>query len=221
MKKVVIGLVGPIGCGKDAIGEAITKHFDAKVIAWADELYAQVADKFKVSAAFLQTRNTKELPQDQIALIHCEDENFVNLMTGELGYDIHEPRSPRFILQHWGTEYRRAQDPDYWVKKTAEQIDRVTESAVLISGTRFQNEIAMTRRLGGFLLHVSRPGFQKQNTHASEIDIPIEFSDWEIINDASLEALELKSIHLGRLMGLSLVQESPMNQSIKKIRRIV
>jgi hypothetical protein len=59
------------------------------------------------------------------------------------------------LLQWWGTEYRRAQDPDYWVKKVQEKIYDF-HGVVLIADVRFQNEFSFIKEIGGALVNVSR-----------------------------------------------------------------
>jgi len=98
--------------------------------------------------------------------------------------------SVRRILQWWGTEYRRAQDPDYWTKAweaaLAELPDR--NAHILVDDVRFRNEVDAVQRNGGVLIRVERPGFNGANDHSSENSLD-DFNGWNIIlrNDGSLE----------------------------------
>jgi len=98
--------------------------------------------------------------------------------------------SVRRILQWWGTEYRRAQDPDYWTKAweaaLAELPDR--SAHLLVDDVRFHNEVDAVQRNGGVLIRVERPGFNGANDHSSENSLD-DFNDWNMIllNDGSLE----------------------------------
>jgi hypothetical protein len=92
--------------------------------------------------------------------------------------DLSDPDSPygkqRFLLQWWGTEYRRAQDPDYWVKRLAEQISWDKPEVALITDMRFQNEARWVISRGGITVKVDRPDYEDQaiNTqHASECEL--------------------------------------------------
>ncbi len=98
--------------------------------------------------------------------------------------------SVRRILQWWGTEYRRAQDPDYWTKAweaaLAELPDR--NAHILVDDVRFRNEVDAVQRNGGVLIRVERPGFNGANDHSSENSLD-DFNGWNMIlrNDGSLE----------------------------------
>src|SRR5665213_1086744 len=59
------------------------------------------------------------------------------------------------LLVWWGTEYRRAQDLDYWVKRAFESIPAGTNIAV-ITDVRFKNEAAAIKAKGGHLIEVVR-----------------------------------------------------------------
>ncbi|WP_148894098.1 deoxynucleotide monophosphate kinase family protein [Geothermobacter ehrlichii] len=96
----------------------------------------------------------------------------------------------RRLLQWWGTEYRRAQDPDYWTKAWERQLagydlDRVH---VLVDDVRFMNEIEVIGRHGGRFVRIIRPGVAAAGNHASEISLD-GFADWdeEILNDGTLD----------------------------------
>jgi hypothetical protein len=61
------------------------------------------------------------------------------------------------LLQWWGTEYRRRQDPDYWVNKLTEAIPGKLDM-VLITDVRFPNEAECIKNRGGYNVKIQRLG---------------------------------------------------------------
>lgn len=59
-------------------------------------------------------------------------------------------------LQYYGTEYRRAQNPFYWVNKLRFQIAKDKPQFALISDMRFRNEMAFVKAVGGYSVAVFR-----------------------------------------------------------------
>lgn len=59
------------------------------------------------------------------------------------------------LLQWWGTEYRRAQDPDYWIGKLGDSIPDTLDMA-LITDVRFENEAAFIKSRRGYNVKVER-----------------------------------------------------------------
>lgn len=103
--------------------------------------------------------------------------------------------SVRRILQWWGTEYRRAQDPDYWTKAWQRKITAfdLEGTFILVDDVRFRNELDTIRGLGGRFVKIIRPGFNGAGNHASETSLD-DFEGWDavIINDGSLAEFEQK-----------------------------
>jgi hypothetical protein len=70
-----------------------------------------------------------------------------------------EPLSPYGkhvkVLQWWGTEFRRAQDPNYWIDKRREKVLGF-DGVVVTSDQRFVNEAIDTMELGGYSANVRR-----------------------------------------------------------------
>ena len=65
----------------------------------------------------------------------------------------------RPVLQIWGTEFRRAQDPNYWTNQASEKIDAQFDDVPLVfNDVRFHNEIAMLRSRGFVIIKVDMPG---------------------------------------------------------------
>ncbi|HEX9777455.1 MAG TPA: hypothetical protein VGA63_04850 [Geopsychrobacteraceae bacterium] len=115
----------------------------------------------------------------------------------------------RRILQWWGTEYRRAQDPDYWTKAWARKISQYDPNTthILIDDVRFINELNSIKEQGGLIVKIERPGFNGANNHASETALD-DYRDWDAVlrNDGSLHqfygkletlAAELQKDHPG------------------------
>ena len=109
----------------------------------------------------------------------------------------------RRILQWWGTEYRRAQDPDYWTKAWERKVTELDLDGtdVLVDDVRFMNELNVIRGVGGQIIRIIRPGFDGANDHASENALD-DFSGWDgsILNDGTLEQFRAKVEELSRVL---------------------
>jgi hypothetical protein len=94
----------------------------------------------------------------------------------------------RSFLQWWGTEYRRSDDDNYWVKRLAEQIELEKPQIALITDMRFPNEMSFVLQYGE-TVRVDRAGLPP-STHASETALQdVSDEDWSIIleNNGTLE----------------------------------
>jgi len=109
----------------------------------------------------------------------------------------------RRILQWWGTEYRRAQDPDYWTKAWGRRVEQydLHRTSILVDDVRFMNELAAIRAHGGLIVKIERPGFLGANNHSSETSLD-DFSDWDaiIVNNSSLDAFKSKVVEVALLL---------------------
>lgn len=91
----------------------------------------------------------------------------------EPGYPFTKQRA---LYQWWGTEYRRAKDPFYWVRKLRERIDRERPKFALITDVRFRNELSYIRSMEGYTVRVERAGYEEtmtstQTKHVSEVGL--------------------------------------------------
>lgn len=112
----------------------------------------------------------------------------------------------RRILQWWGTEYRRAQDADYWTKawgRKVEQFD-LENMHVLVDDVRFMNELNVIREHGGLIVKIERPGFDGANNHASETSLD-DYRHWDkvLLNDGTLDAFKTQVEQLARELGVA------------------
>ena len=176
---VLIGLTGPAGCGKDTVADLLTTHAGFYKVAFADGLRSEVCNAFYVTPVCLTQRETKEHPMSCLALAKCADQSFIDRMGMLHNYqnmplDMAAPRSPRQIMQWWGTDYRRTLRPDYWVKKSADRIHQLLNqriaTRIVITDLRFDNEADLVTRHGGLIWRVTRPGCEvAPGAHVSEV----------------------------------------------------
>lgn len=95
------------------------------------------------------------------------------------------------LLQWWGTDFRRAQRPNYWVEKVINRITRSANSALwLVDDCRFQNEYDALKDIGFVFVKLgpnplssagdlSAVADKRNPNHASELDWP----SWEVDED--------------------------------------
>lgn len=184
---IIIGLCGLAGVGKDTVAQLLATHCGAARIAFADALRAEICAAYRLDPVYLTRRETKEHPITALALSRCLDGRFVQRMRshfasgmqpgGMVGdeIDLDAPRSPRQIMQWWGTEYRRAQCPWYWVARAHEACRHAMAqgaTTIVLTDVRAANEAALLRAYSGSLWQIKRPGYMaaSQPGHTSEVD---------------------------------------------------
>ena len=197
----IIGLTGNAGAGKDTTA-AMLSPWRFTPIAFADALREEVCNAFDVSNVFFHERQLKESPSPIFAFGRSADRLFRDRVY-HLGLDLNQPRSPREVLQVWGTEYRRAADPQYWVGQAAHQVQslfRRGRMRVVITDVRFPNEAQWVRSMGGEIWRVHRMVSLAAGAHQSDVAMTGQRIDREVHNDGSLHEL---SNEVGRLLELA------------------
>ncbi len=156
-----LGLAGQAGAGKDFVKDWLAERsrLDVLRLAYADEVRREVAELFG---------------------LECCGPN--SIFTKPYSYEV------RRLLQWWGTDLRREQDPDYWVKKGIGfalelAVSCPVDSLIVFTDVRFGNEAEAIRKIGGKVLEVvapnrvraARTGGMVTPSHASEeIDFEVD-----------------------------------------------
>ena len=164
---LVLGVSGKLGAGKDTVAplvldslgytnsvhEFFAKHLKVEVT----EAIQKVKDSSTLGSAIDRIELEQNVERDKAELI--VDNLWTDVKSGLVADAYIRTSSTRFALQFWGSDIRREQDPNYWVKKAIRST--VTNAAegksVLVTDARFENEIDALMALGAFAsrLHVS------------------------------------------------------------------
>lgn len=161
--KMLVGVAGPAGSGKDTVGEWFATRFGFKRYAMASTLKAGLTAMGFPEPA---DRALKEQPVPGFSFTWRE------------------------AAQKLGTEWGRNLDPDLWLK-LAERYLQASHNSVVITDIRFENEAAMVRRLGGTILHLQgrAASLGVSQAHASEAGIEILDADVILDNSGSISYL--------------------------------
>jgi hypothetical protein len=112
-------------------------------------------------------------------------------IVAKIGWDEAKRKYPiiREYLQKMGTEAgRHIHGHDCWLKAAGIR-EALKSSHVVVTDVRFENEVRHIQKLGGVLVHVSRPGFGKVNEHASEQLSYPNIANYTLAHDWGLEEL--------------------------------
>lgn len=141
---MIIGVCGLIGSGKDTIADYLQNIHEFRRESFASTLKDAVAAVFGWDRELLEGR-TKEsrVWREQVDAWWSARLDMPDL-------------TPRWVLQHWGTEVvRRSFHDDTWIASLENKL-RKTGDDVVISDCRFPNEIAAIKRAGGTVIRVVR-----------------------------------------------------------------
>lgn len=102
------------------------------------------------------------------------------------------------LLQLYGTEFRRAQDPFYWVNKLRAKIEAEQPQVALISDMRFKNEAYYVKAFKGYTVKVTRHGYtdlSRLTTHQSEVDLADFKFDFELtVAEGAIDQLKKDAV---------------------------
>jgi hypothetical protein len=141
---MIIGICGFIGSGKDTVADYLTNFHEFRRESFANSLKDAVAQVFGWDRTMLEGRTKQAREWREQVDPWWSD----RLKMPEL--------TPRWVLQHWGTEVcRHGFHDDIWIASLENKL-RNSEDDVVISDCRFPNEIAAIKRAGGQVVRVVR-----------------------------------------------------------------
>lgn len=175
----IIGLSSRKRSGKDSIGQYLEREHGYTIDYFAKPLKEAVRNIFHWSKAHTDGPVDKGEPDLKEAI------------------DEFWGKSPRLVMQLFGTEVGRQIDVEVWVKSLQLRVQQGLASGhvkYVVTDVRFPNERDMIRRLGGVVWRVERPSLGASgDLHPSETALD-NLTDWDavIVNDGSFEDLYLK-----------------------------
>jgi len=190
----VIGVCGEFGSGKDEVANIMSEAFGYARFAFGDDVKME-------EARVLLDENYRSFLWDTMPE-STRDAVLTCLALGELD-PFGKPTSPdmRELHQQYGTEFRRGQDPDYWVNLTEHRFKSSKAARIFFSDVRFPNEETLIRRYRGQLWRVTRDAglYQKSYDihliqHVSERNLARLVPDVVIDNRGSLDDLR-RNVH--------------------------
>jgi hypothetical protein len=187
----VYGLHGPIGSGKDTVADALAPHGFQR-FSFADPLRVAASMVYGIPMRLFFDRELKDAPLPNSKL------------------------SPRRINQLMGTEVVRKIYEDTWARRVTLRmasakldlttITRIAPERISVAGgiksivpdIRFENEAQLVRQVGGRIGLLSRPANEtgkaadiaKGNGHSSENGISRASSDFQLVNQGTLEQFQ-------------------------------
>jgi hypothetical protein len=155
---------GRLASGKDTIAEAVMSaigHQDAAQVSFASAIRKEVDQILDVVRTHLRQQvapgccSLTDAVADAAGIGGDEAARTAELAQAALDTNpainsSHRTPEMRLLLQEWGTDVRRAQDPDYWVKQSMLQVleHLAADHAVYVTDARFPNEVERARDLG-------------------------------------------------------------------------
>ena len=192
---MLIGLTGAAGSGKASVG-AVLGVAGWRVTAFADALRTEVAAAWGIDPRVLTVRAAKEVPTRSLAVGQAAHPEWVAWCQRQ-GWGLTEPRSPRWVLQQWGSWRRMTQGDGYWIGHVLVWLHHQWRTgampcSVVVTDVRYANEAAALRHQGGHIVQVHRPGLaplpDDTASHESEGWRSIE-AQAHIHNDGDLSSL--------------------------------
>lgn len=85
-----------------------------------------------------------------------------------------KPPLMRTLMQCYGTDVRRKDDPTYWIRQWEKAVNECDKEFIVVDDVRFINEANMVRSFGGRVYRIERDTIllgQKLDTHQSELEM--------------------------------------------------
>lgn len=194
---MIIGLTSPYPrAGKDTTADMLEKVHGFYRDSFGRGIYEEASAAFGVTIEQLGSHEWKTQPQKELAIENCTDPGFRKAVRdateGKIDFADWIPQTSRFILQQWGTEYRRKEDELYWVNSLKERIDPLTLGDmpdIVITDVREPHEVQYLYALAAYtgqklmIIEITRDAAAVHKTsHSSDAGLPRHFINHTIQN---------------------------------------
>ena len=102
---------------------------------------------------------------------------------------IEKPILVRRLIQEYGTDVRRKDDKNYWVKRWKEKVISSGYERIVVDDVRFLNEAEAVNDLGGTIIEIARDNIYDGDTHISETEMRMITPSVKIFNDKDINSL--------------------------------
>lgn len=143
---MIIGLCGYKGTGKSTAAEYLENEYGFVRVNFKDGLVQEITERFPILLEELKKTYTLSSIEDLFRI---------------------KPPLMRALMQEYGTDVRRKDDPDYWVKQWVAKVES-TKVNIVTDDVRFFNELAAMGDLNGLLVRITRPDVTSGGEHQSE-----------------------------------------------------
>ncbi len=191
VKPLILGIAGKKRHGKDSVARVLNE-WGVHRLAFADHLKWLAMRTWDLTFEQVYGDDLKEVVDERWGL------------------------TPRFILQQLGTQVGRSIHEMTWVRKAFDTIEKAArgEKVILpnlisrefeevefaegwanrwcIPDCRFPDEAKAVKSKGGIVIKVVRPSLVSNDSHASETEVDNVKEDYLVVNDGSLEDLEVQ-----------------------------
>lgn len=149
-KRILIGLTGYKGSGKTEVAKFLHSEYFFYRINFKDALIEEMKEK---------------LPDTLSAIAKVYSTTIPELFQTK-------PMIMRELMQNYGTEVRRNDDPMYWIKQWEEHIKDLPleEDLIVCDDVRFLNEADAIKRYNGKIIRVVNLSQDEEPKHQSETE---------------------------------------------------
>tara|TARA_R100001143_G_C3348643_1_gene128260 strand:- start:864 stop:1403 length:540 start_codon:yes stop_codon:yes gene_type:complete len=154
---MIIGICGLKQSGKTTVAEYLRNDYGFDRLNFKDALIDEMKENFP------------DVLSELADVYNCKVDDLF----------LEKPPLVRYLLQNYGTEVRRKDDKDYWVRAYGKKIDSINSRRIATDDVRFLNEADAIKNAGGILIRVVNPDVVADDMHQSEIEggeIEVDFT---------------------------------------------
>ena len=173
---LIFGISGRKGHGKDTFCNFV-KDYDGEfeILHFADDLKSMCGEIFNLTPEQMYEPSLKEIPFTWYGQKTIYMDDYLEDIRRVTGLDIQPQdkvaKTPRRVLQYFGTEYVRSVKDSFWVDRVIDKINAIGKKC-LVADMRFPNEVKALRGIGATLIRVQRPDLPSDgDVHGSEAEI--------------------------------------------------
>lgn len=160
---MIIGLCGFKGTGKTTVAEYLEKQYGFKRVNFKDGLVKEMKERLYYTLKEIAGVALLASPEFQLLCKGKSEEEIIDEL-----FKL-KPPVMRALMQNYGTEVRRGDNENYWVKKWVETV-KETKGNIVVDDVRFFNELSALTELDGVLVRITRSDITEGGDHQSETE---------------------------------------------------